>query len=284
MNLCSALKAVSLKVNTAYMVPPISQFTAGDSAAAGQYSGLSAPGLAQAVEAALAWWRDAGVDADFADTPRDWLAVTRPSPPPKARAVEKAPPAVAVAIAGGRDAWPTDLAGFAAWWMTEPALAANGALRVPPAGPEAPAMMIVVPMPEAQDSESLLSGPAGRLLDGFLAAAGLSRAEVYCAAALPARVAAPDWAALAEQGLGDLLAHHIALVRPQRAILFGQNGISTLLRNDSPNNPTRLPPFNHNGATVPALSVYDLEAIVARPALKAGLWNRWLDWDTGIIE
>ena len=167
---------------------------------------------------------------------------------------------------------------FSAWWMAEPALAPAGAVRVPPSGPEAPALMVVVPMPEAQDGDSLLSGPAGRLLDGFLVAAGLSRAEVYCAAALPTRIAAADWAALAEQGLGDLLAHHIALVRPQRVIVFGQNGISTLLRNDSANNPTHLPSFNHDGAIVPALSAYDLEAIVARPALKAGLWNRWLDW------
>ena len=82
-----ALKAVSPKVNTAYMVPPISQFTADNSAT----PGLSAPALALAMEAALAWWRDAGVDGDFADAPQDWLAVARPNPTPKAAAVEKPP-------------------------------------------------------------------------------------------------------------------------------------------------------------------------------------------------
>jgi DNA polymerase len=162
--------------------------------------------------------------------------------------------------------------------MTTPDLAPAGAQRVPPSGPETPSLMVVVPMPEADDTDVLLSGPAGRLLDGFLAAAGLSRADIYCAAAMPSRIAAPDWAALAQAGLGELLAHHIGLVRPQRLILFGQNGISTLLGNVSTNNPTHLPSFNHGDAMIPALTAYDLETIVARPALKAGLWSRWLEW------
>jgi len=273
-----ALKAVSSNVNTAYMVPAISQFTAG----AGMPTALGGPAIAEAIDAALAWWRDAGVDGDFADTPQDWLAVASPAAPAKT-----APPAAAaapapVAIAGGPQAWPDELAAFSTWWMTEPALVAFGgafgAGRIAPTGPIEPALMVVVPMPEAQDGETLLSGPVGRVLDGFLAAAGMTRAAVYCAAACPARIAAPDWAALAEQGLGQLLAHHIALVRPQRVLVFGQTGISTLLGNGSTNNPTLLPLINHSGAIVPMLTAYDLEAIVARPALKAAFWNRWLEW------
>lgn len=235
---------------------------------------VSGPALTQAVEAALAWWREAGVDGDWIDAPQDWLAKpANPRVAPPKPAEPAAPP-----YAGGSENWPSDLAGFAPWWLTEPDLAPAGGLRIAPAGPEAPLLMVVVPMPEAEDAEALLSGKAGRLLDGFLGAAGLSRAQIYCASALPARLAAPDWAALRDAGLGQVLLHHIALVRPQRLILFGQNGISTLMSNALPNKPTHLQSINHDDAKVPVLSAYDLETIVARPALKAGLWNRWLDW------
>ena len=236
---------------------------------------MSAATLAQAVDAALAWWREAGVDGDWLDVPQDWLTKAHPAPKvaqPATEVIER------IALAGGQIAWPTNLGDFSAWWMDATGLAPPGARRIPPAGPANAALMVVVPMPEAADTDTLLSDQAGRLLDGFLAAAGLTRAQVYCAAALPARITAPDWAALADSGLGDLLVHHIGLVCPQRLMLFGQNGISTLLGNGLTNNPTNLQLMNHEGAGVAALTVYDLEAIAARPALKAGLWSRWLDW------
>jgi DNA polymerase len=70
-------------------------------------------------------------------------------------------------------------------------------------------------------------------------------------------------------------------------LVFGKNGISTLLRNGSTNNAVHLPFVNHSGAIVPSLTAYDLEAIVARPALKAALWDRWLEFmpdrDAGMI-
>ena len=270
----TALKAVSTNVNTAYMVPPISQFSPNP----GMPAALTAPAIARAIDAALAWWRDAGVADDFDDTPRDWLAAASAKTPAKpAPAVAKPEPERA-AIGGGPGVWPADLAAFSSWWLTDPALGELGAARIAPGGPASPALMVVVPMPEAQDDETLLSGPAGRLLDAFLAAAGLRRDAVYCAAACPTRIAAPDWAALAEQGLGQLLAHHVALVQPQRLLIFGQSGISTLLGHGSTNKPMLLPFVNHTGGMVPTLTAYDLEAIVARPALKAALWNRWLDW------
>lgn len=242
-------------------------------------AGRSGPALAQAVAAALDWWREAGVDGDWIDSAQDWLAnAATPRKPAAALAPEPVVEAPAPLIGGGSANWPATLAGFAPWWLTEPDLAQAGARRIAPGGPATPPLMVVVPMPEAQDDEALLSGPAGRLLDAFLAAAGLLRAEVYCAAALPARIAAPDWAGLAQSGLGQILAHHIALVAPQRLILFGQNGISALMGNGSANNPASLPSINHDGAPVPVLGAYDLEAILARPALKQGLWDRWLDW------
>jgi DNA polymerase len=88
----------------------------------------------------------------------------------------------------------------------------------------------------------------------------------------------PDWAALKEQGLGAVLARHIALAAPQRAIVFGQNWVSTLLGNDSPQNAALLRSLNHEQGSTPVLATYELGYYLAKPAAKAGLWQRWLDW------
>jgi uracil-DNA glycosylase len=138
--------------------------------------------------------------------------------------------------------------------------------------------MILLPMPEADDGEALLSGRGGKLVDGMLAALGLAREAVYCAAALPIHVPMPDWAQLREQGLGALLAHHVALAAPKRVLILGRNGISALLGHSLPNNAAALREFNHDRGCVPAVFAYDLAALVARPAHKAALWNRLLDW------
>lgn len=242
------------------------------------------PSLATMLTQALAWWQEAGVDCDFVDTPQDWLEASRPAGPAARQTAKRAaapPPPVDAAetLGGGRANWPMTLAEFAPWWLAQPDLAPAGLARCAPVGPTdpEPPLMVLVAMPAADDGTSLLSGAAGKLLDGFCLAAGLARAQVYCASMIPARIAAPDWAALAGAGFGTLAAHHVTLVRPQQLIVFGQNGISALLGNDSPNSGWHLLPINHGAVSVPVMSAYDLETIMARPALKARMWERWLD-------
>lgn len=236
------------------------------------------------IHAAFEWWSDAGVDCDFRDEPQDWLVVETPAgaakgPVSAAAAARKAPePPPPPLVGGGREQWPTDLADFAGWWLEAPDLAPAGFARVPPTGPAGAELMVVVAMPGAEDGPRLLDGRAGQLLDGFLAAAGLMRDSVYVASALPARIAMPDWGALAKSGLGDLLRHHVALVVPRRVLLLGQSGISTLLGHDSTHKVTNPRLLDQGGTEVPALTAYDLDAMLARPGLKAGLWARWLDW------
>jgi DNA polymerase len=237
------------------------------------------PDIAQAIGAALDWWRAAGIDCDFVDDPQDWLAAARPAAkaPVVAKALEpEAPPPPMVG--GSREGWPPDLPTFGPWWMQEPTLAPAGLPRLAPRGPAGAALMILVVMPEADDGDRLLSGRGGRMIDAMLSAMGLSAEETYIASALPARVAMPDWAALAAQGLGAVLAHHIALASPRRLLIFGREGISTLLGHDSPQSLSNLRSVDHEQGSVPAISAYDLEAILAKPGFKAQLWNRWLDW------
>lgn len=229
--------------------------------------------------AALDWWREAGVADHFLDAPQDWLAAPEPgargSGPTVAEAPHQPPPP---AIGGPRQDWPATLADFAPWWLAEPSLAPPGARRLAPRGPANPPLMVLVPMPAGDDDEALLSGRAGRMLGGFLAAAGLAADEIYLASALPAHMPLPDWGALAEQGLGAVLAHHVALVAPARLLILGWGGISTLMDHASTHKPADLRSFNHDRGSVPAIAALDLEAMLAKPALKAGLWQRWLDW------
>lgn len=247
--------------------------------------------LGSGLEAALGWWREAGVDCAFVDAPQDWLAATekpaaaRPlasntpvtanAPTPAGRTASLPPEAAP--IAADRTSWPTSLDAFAPWWLAEPTLAPRGLIRVPPSGPANPALMVLVPMPAEDDGDILLSGKTGKLLDAMLAAFGIESAQVYRASALPARIALPDWAAMAHAGLGAVLSHHIALVSPQRVLVFGKTDISALLGHGSAHSAPNLRLFNHESGTVPARFEYDLETLVAKPGWKAGVWQRWLD-------
>jgi DNA polymerase len=179
---------------------------------------------------------------------------------------------------GDPAALPSSLAAFHEWWLTEPALD-DGQVRdrVPPCGAAGAPLMVIVAQPEAQDRDALLSGQEGRLLAGLLAAAGLDPGQVYFGSALPRHRPLPDWASLTARGLGQILAHHVALVAPHRLLVFGSS-IPPLLGHDMAQNAQILPAIKHEGHSVPVLATRELGALLARPAWKAGLWRQWLDW------
>lgn len=241
--------------------------------------------LANGLEASLAWWREAGVDCAFIDAPQAWLAADAPAPSRAATALPPSPPPGRTAppareappIAADHSKWPATLETFAPWWLSEPSLAPRGLTRVPPSGTVNPALMVLVPMPAEDDGEVLLSGKTGRLLDAMIAAFGVDPAQVYRASALPARIALPDWAEFAGGGLGAVLARHVALVVPQRLLVFGRADISAFLGHDSAHTALHLRVFNHESGSVAAGFEYDLETLLAKPGWKAGVWQRWLD-------
>lgn len=256
--------------------------------------GATQPKLAAQFTAAMAWWRDAGVDLDFADAPTHWLAPEEEAPAADlagglaAAGLVPARPAVPapeprVPIGGPRETWPQDLAGFTAWWLAEPALD-DGMVkdRVPPRGPAGADLMVVIAHPERDDADApdgpaLLSGPEGRLLDAMLGAMGIAPDRVYRAAVLPRHTPLADWPALAADGIGAVLTHHIALVAPKRLIVFG-NSVLPLVTHDSAQSAKVLQSFNHEGHTIPLLGAYELGAMLGRPKSKAAFWQRWLDW------
>jgi DNA polymerase len=240
------------------------------------------PDLATEIAAAFDWWREAGVDSDFADAATSWLAAPeQPAAAPVRVAAAPLQPAKPEAPAFDRGGWPQDLASFTTWWLSEPALD-NGRLsgRVPPRGVAGAEIMVIVPDPERDDRETLLSGPQGRLLDAMLAAMGIAPEAVYLASVLPRHTPMADWAMVAEKGFGALLCHHVKLVAPRRLIALGSN-ILPLLDNDPAHNPAVLRRFNQQGLSFPLLAGKSLSALLERPRWKAGLWQGWLDWSEG---
>ncbi|MDE8652727.1 hypothetical protein [Novosphingobium album (ex Liu et al. 2023)] len=262
------------------------------------------PAVAEEFAAALDWWRDAGVDRVFADEPAQWLAPPEPGPesaperdgprdgpaaerdrpaPRAARAPSAfgpavAPPAPSLDIA----ALPADLDSFRAWWLADPALDEGGASgRVPPRGPGGAPIMVLVPEPEREDREVLLSGAQGRLLDAMLGAmlgaAGLARESAYVASVLPRHTPGFDWDGAPAGNLGAILRRHIALVAPKGIISLGFN-ILPLIGHEWPQRPAILRSFNHEGLTIPMLATRSLPALLERPGWKAAVWRAWLDW------
>lgn len=246
------------------------------------------PGLAEETAGALDWWRDAGVDCDFHEDAQQWLAsgevkaapvteVVPASLASPASTVIEPPPAPAI----DRAALPQALAEFAAWWTSEPWLDAGPlTARIPPRGSAHAELMILVPEPEREDSDRLLSGPQGRLLNAILAAMGLAPETAYLASALPRHTPHADWSAARGHGLGEVLRHHVKLAAPKRLIVLGNN-ILPLLGHDPANNAAPYSEYYHDGLQVPLLAGRELAALLERPRWKAGFWNDWLAWQVG---
>ena len=242
-----------------------------------------APTLAESIAAAQAWWREAGVDLVYHDEPQGWLTEPEPATEPLAAPAANPAPAPRPRIGGDRAGWPQDLAGFRDWWLTEPSLDQDGTYpRIAPRGEAGAPVMLLVPMPETGDSDTLLSGAEGRLLASFAAAAGLDPAAMYWASALPRHTPLPDWDRLCADGLGEVLLHQIGLAAPERVIVFGRN-VSPLLGHDPAQPAPAVSEIAIQGRSVPLLTTYAPGRLLDHPRLRKELWQRWLDWtDEGL--
>jgi len=168
----------------------------------------------QGVASALEWWRDAGVDTLIEDKPRDWLARPATVATPDAQAVTVKPPA---------EILPTTLDDFVAWRLG-PAAPECGWMSpmIAPSGPADADLVVMLDMPEAGDTESLLGGAEGRLFDRMLAAIGLSRDAIYLCAFAVARPVTGMVPADQEARLAHLARHHLGLLKPRRLLLLGK--------------------------------------------------------------
>lgn len=241
--------------------------------------------LTEQVSAAFDWWREAGVSYEFHDAPADWLTSAEPQPDPtehrqearaEAQPVAAEPSPDQAPIGGG--SLPDTLAAFQEWWLQEPTLDdGRVAGRVAPRGTEGAELMVLVPEPERDDAEALLSGTEGRLLAAMLQAMAIAPDALYVASALPRHTPMADWQRLRARGLDTVVAHHVALARPKRLIVFGSN-ILPLVSNDPAQEADVSRQFNHGGLTIPLFAARSLAALLERPRWKAAFWRGWLDW------
>ena len=251
------------------------------------------PPLHEQFAAAQDWWREAGVDCDFADEPKNWLASEctkaqseRTEAPNGDTQVGEPPPQIPLApapapLGGDRSSWPQSLDQFAPWWLASGELETGGTEpRVAPRGVAQAELMVLVPMPEEGDAERLLAGPQGRLVGSMLAAMGVAEDQAYVAAALPRHARHPDWAALAEREWGEVVVHHVRLVRPQRLLILGR-AMLPLFGHDPAQAGAKPRPIALQGCDVPALASFGPEALLATPRFRAGLWRGWLEWTEG---
>lgn len=235
-----------------------------------------------AIAAALAWWREAGVEHSYADAAASWLAPPEVEAAAAAPAAYVAPPPPAPPprplVGGDPTLWPQDLASFQTWWLSDPSLD-NGQVenRIAPRGPAGAAMMVLIDQPEAEDRDVLLSGPLGKLLGAILAAIGILPDQTYFASVLPRHTPHADWADLATAGLPELTRQHLALAAPQRLMCFGRH-VSSLLGHDPAKSADGLTTITHSHGAASALMAPGLEDLMGRPRVKARLWQALLAW------
>lgn len=247
------------------------------------FSDPSAAPDAAAIAAALQWWREAGVEHSYGDEAASWLSApevkSAAAPAAYVPPVPPAPPPRAL-IGGDPALWPQDLAAFQQWWMSEPTLdSGQSEGRVAPRGTAGAALMVLVDQPEAEDQDQLMSGPLGKLLGAILASIGMTPDQAYFATLLPRHTPHADWDDLGTVGLPELTRQHLALAAPQRLICFGRH-VSSLLGHDPAKSAAGLTLITHSHGAVSALMAPGLEDLMARPRIKARLWQALLDWQT----
>ncbi|WP_336986333.1 hypothetical protein [Altererythrobacter aquiaggeris] len=247
------------------------------------------PDLAAQIAGAIDWWRGAGVDMDYSDQPANWLLDEKDDSAAATQTVTSeaadtpagngAVAKVAIPQIGGDAAsWPTRLAEFGGWWLSEKTLDDNGTCpRVPPRGVHGAELMIVVAEPEIDDRGTLLGGPHGVLIGNMAAAMGYDESAIYLASALPRHTPLADWAQIEARGMGRILRHHIGLVAPKRLCIFG-SGILPLLGHDKAQSPASLQEIAQESGNIPAMASRDIAMLLQSAVARSRFWADWLDW------
>jgi DNA polymerase len=218
---------------------------------------------------ALEWWRDAGVDMLVDEEPRDWTA--RESAP----AVASSAAQPALAEPEPEVPLPATLEAFIDWRFGSgaPESAWVEPIVAPTGNPAAP-LMVITDFPESEgETPSLLAGPAGHLFDRMLAAIGLDRDSVYFAPLCAARPITGSVPRDAEERLGELVRHHIALTEPKKLLLLGQTVSRAVLGAGGGLQRGRLQPVNQENGQSLMVATFHPRFLLTRPAAKADAWK-----------
>ncbi len=222
------------------------------------------------IASALEWWRDAGVDCEIDDLPRDWLA--RAAAPSVA---ERLPAQVAEAPVAA-PSLPATLEEFAAWRLGPAAPEAGWpGQALGTQGEVASGLMIVVDMPDREDDPAgqLLSGSAGALFDRMLAAIGRDRQSIYLVALAVKRPPAGRVGEDVGQKLEALLRHHLSLARPKRVLALGNAASRAITGPDVAHARGSLRQVNHDGGTSEVVASFHPRFLLEKPVAKADAWK-----------
>ncbi len=238
------------------------------------------------IESLLAFWRDAGVDACFEDMPVDRTLVALP---PARTAVLKATAAVAPAPdahACAEEAHHAAAAATTLQALIEAATAFDGCglkrqgarRAVVGAGPDEADLLIIgaAPGPEEDQSGQVFDGPAGRLLDTALAAAGLKdrawRMNSVFWRPPGDRPAAPE----EQVACLPYVERALALLQPKAVLLLGAAPARAVLGATEPlaalRGQWREWRLSEGGVSAPALVTLNPAFLLRQPLAKRQAW------------
>jgi uracil-DNA glycosylase family 4 len=227
----------------------------------------------QSLASALEWWRDAGVETLAEDEPRDWLAL----PVAKREPLPGTPDAPDAVASAPEFILPDTFEAFIQWRMGDAAPEADWMTpRIAPSGPANASLMILADMPEQGDTDTLISGPVGRLFDRMLVAIGESRDSVHLASLAWARPLTGQIPAETEAALIAQALHHVALVAPKKLLILGQTASRVLGTTNGSATVNGIHDINHSQGNTGAVATYHPRFLMERPAAKAEAWKHLL--------
>ena len=228
------------------------------------------PDWRASIASALEWWRDAGVDCEIDESPRDWLARAATAFP-----ADAVPAQVREARAEPAKL-PETLEQFALWRIGDAVPEAGWPGRaLGTQGDAASGLMIVVDMPDREDDAAglLLSGTPGALFDRMLAAIGRDRQSVYLVALAVKRPPAGRVTDETGRKLEALIRHHLSLARPKRVLALGNAASRAITGMDVAHARGSLRPVNHDGGTSDVVASFHPRFLLEKPAAKADAWK-----------
>ena len=220
----------------------------------------------------IGWWQDAGLDVLVDEAPRNWLARVEPL----ARSmVDPAVPAPSRPATTVKPSFPETLPAFHAWLATSDKIAMPLATRVAPSGDPASGLMVLVDLPEADDTATgrLLSGPAGQLFDKMIAAIGRDRNSLYIAAMAPGRPAGGYVDKAAAVLFGELARHHVALAKPRALLLMGEQPSRAFLDLGFVEGRGRTHDVKLLGGATTAVATFHPRTLLQHPEQKRRAWE-----------
>lgn len=220
----------------------------------------------------IGWWQDAGLDVLVDEAPRDWLAQAER---PASRVVAPAIPAPSRPAATVESALPETLSAFQAWLAASDGIAMPLTARVAPSGDPASALMVLVDLPEADDTATgrLLSGPAGQLFDKMIAAIGRDRDSLYMAAMAPGRPAGGYVDKASAALFGKLARHHVALAKPRALLLMGEQPSRAFLDLGFVEARGRTHDIKLPGGATTAVATFHPRTLLQHPEQKRRAWE-----------